>query len=152
MKNKLFLPLSFILVLIISSFYQVPQNQVPSTLPHIKFDDLTHDYGQIWQGADGKYSFKFKNTGKEPLIIQNVQSSCGCTVPKKPNQPILPGESAEITVAYDTHRIGFFQKTLTVVSNADNASVVLTIKGEVKAKPAEVAPVKEDNSFTPTAK
>ena len=153
MNYKLLLPVVLVIALIFSSFNHVCQNQEPNTKPHVQFDELVHDYGQILQGANGNYSFKFKNTGKEPLIIQNVQATCGCTIPKKPNQPILPGETSEITVTYDTHRLGFFQKNLTVISNADNANVVLTIKGEVKAKPAEVAPVKEDVSgFTPTAK
>ena len=120
--------------------------------PHINFEATSHDFGIIQQNGDGKFSFKFTNTGKEPLIIQNVRSSCGCTIAKKPSAPILPGESSEIDVKYDTRRIGRFHKNITITSNADNKSVVLYIKGEVKPKPKEEVPVKKVNKgFTPVA-
>lgn len=121
-----------------------------SNVPHINFEVVNHDYGVMMVGDNGNFSFKFKNTGGEPLIIQNVSSSCGCTVAKKPEAPIMPGATDEITVRYDTRRLGVFHKTVTITSNADNPSVVLTIKGEVKPKPQEVAPVKaEEKGFTP---
>lgn len=120
---------------------------------HIEFETTKHDFGTITVGADGNFSFKFKNTGLEPLIIQGVRSSCGCTIAKKPNAPILPGASDVIRVRYDTRRLGVFHKTITVTTNADNASVVLVIRGEVKPKPQEEAPVKpESKGFTPTSK
>lgn len=126
-------------------------NVITDQAPHIDFQATMHDFGVIEVGDDGNFSFKFNNTGGEPLIIQGVQSSCGCTVAKKPQAPIMPGEGDEIAVRYDTRRLGVFHKTITVTSNADNASVVLTIKGEVKPKPQEVAPVKpEQEGFTPT--
>ncbi|MCK5846573.1 MAG: DUF1573 domain-containing protein [Bacteroidales bacterium] len=122
------------------------------SLPHIKFDNTSFDFGKIQQNGDGNYSFKFENTGKEPLIIQNVRSSCGCTVAKRPTAPILPGESSEISVKYDTRRIGRFHKNITITSNADNKSVILHVKGEVIAKPKEEVPVKKVNKgFTPVA-
>jgi hypothetical protein len=124
-----------------------------SNSAHIQFETTKHDFGVITVGADGNFSFKFTNTGKEPLVIQGVRSSCGCTIAKKPNAPIMPGKSDEIKVRYDTRRIGVFHKTITVTSNADNATVVLTIRGEVKPKPKEEAPVKpESRGFTPTSK
>ncbi len=122
------------------------------SLPHIKFEKVVHDYGVVTQNGDGKFSFTFENTGKEPLIIQNVRSSCGCTVAKRPTEPILPGESASISVKYDTRRLGPFHKNITVTSNADNKTVVLKIKGEIKSKPKEEVPVKSVNKgFTPVA-
>ena len=127
-------------------------NDQDSNAPHMKFETTKHNFGTIYVGADGNFSFKFTNTGKEPLIIQGVRSSCGCTIAKKPNAPVIPGESSEIKVRYDTRRIGKFRKNITVTSNADNATVVLVIYGEVIQKPKEQAPVKEGNSFTPTAK
>ena len=120
--------------------------------PHIQFETVAHDFGVIQQSENGGYSFKFTNTGKEPLIIQNVRTSCGCTVASRPNAPILPGDSSEISVKYDTKRLGVFHKSITVTSNADNSSIVLTIKGEVKPKPKEEVPVKSVNEgFTPIA-
>ncbi len=122
------------------------------TKPHIQFDNTKHDFGTIVQNGNGSWEFKFKNTGKEPLIIQNVRSSCGCTIAQRPSKPILPGETASIKVRYDTRRLGVFHKTITVSSNADNASVVLEIRGEVKAKPKEEVPtVPVNKGFTPIA-
>ena len=97
----------------------------------IEFKDTTIDYGTIEKGADGVRVFEFTNTGDAPLIISNVKSSCGCTVPKKPDGPIAPGETGEIQVKYDTNRVMPIRKTITVTSNADTPTVALKIKGEV---------------------
>ena len=97
----------------------------------IEFESETIDYGTINKGADGVRVFKFKNTGNAPLIITNVKSSCGCTVPKKPEEPILPGDSGEIEVKYDTKRVMPIRKTITVTSNAERPTVALKIKGNV---------------------
>lgn len=101
----------------------------------IEFKSDTIDYGTIENGSDGVRVFEFTNTGTAPLVITNVKSSCGCTVPKKPTAPIKPGEKGEIEVKYDTKRTGFIRKTITVTSNATNIKngvSHLKIKGEVK--------------------
>ena len=113
--------------------------------PEISFDNVVHDYGTIMQGADGTCEFKFTNTGKEPLILSKPQSSCGCTVPTWPQEPILPGKSDVIKVTYNTNNIGTINKTVTVSSNAKTSRVVLSIKGTVTAKPAEQVPVKTND-------
>lgn len=99
----------------------------------IEFKAETLDYGLIEQGSDGVRVFEFTNTGSSPLIISKVSSSCGCTIPKKPEDPILPGDTGEIQVKYDTKRVGPIRKAITVISNADTPTKVLKIKGEVKA-------------------
>lgn len=99
----------------------------------IEFKTETVDYGEISKGDDGVRVFEFTNTGDAPLIISKVSSSCGCTIPKKPTAPILPGKSGEIEVKYDTNRVGPIRKAVTVISNADTPTKVLKIKGEVKA-------------------
>ena len=99
----------------------------------IEFKTETVDYGEITKGSDGVRVFEFKNTGDAPLIISKVSSSCGCTIPKKPEGPIMPGASGEIQVKYDTNRVGPIRKAITVISNADTPTKVLKIKGEVKA-------------------
>lgn len=96
-----------------------------------KFEAETIDYGKINKGAKGERIFVFKNTGTEPLIIKNIQSSCGCTIPKKPEKPIMPGENGEIKVSYDTNRVGGFSKSITIFSNATEATKVIRIKGIV---------------------
>ncbi len=99
----------------------------------IEFKSETVDYGEVAKGANGVRVFEFTNTGDAPLIISKVSSSCGCTIPKKPEGPILPGKTSEIQVKYDTNRVGPIRKAITVISNADTPTKVLKIKGEVKA-------------------
>ncbi|MGY8929712.1 MAG: DUF1573 domain-containing protein [Flavobacteriales bacterium] len=103
----------------------------------IKFTETIIDYGIIENGEDGNRTFVFKNTGNIPLVFTRIFSSCGCTIPKKPEKPVMPGESGEIQVSYDTKRTGIFQKAITVRSNAKTANVILRIKGEVLPEPEE---------------
>lgn len=102
--------------------------------PEIYFEKTVHDYGDIKKGSDGTCEFIFKNTGKQPLVLSNVLSSCGCTVPTWPKEPVLAGKSAVIKVVYDTKRIGIISKTITVTSNAKTSPVVLSIKGVIREK------------------
>ncbi|MCK0191361.1 DUF1573 domain-containing protein [Arenibacter sp. F20364] len=97
----------------------------------IKFKTETVDYGEVAKGSDGVRVFEFTNTGNAPLVISKVSSSCGCTIPKKPDAPILPGKTGEIQVKYDTNRVGPIAKAITVISNADTPTKVLKIKGKV---------------------
>jgi len=101
----------------------------------IEFKEEVIDYGTIEKGADGVRKFQFTNTGTEPLIISRVYSSCGCTIPKKPEDPILPGEDGEIEVKYDTKRVGPIRKTVSVYSNASKVPFPLKIKGTITAGP-----------------
>ncbi|WP_300436748.1 DUF1573 domain-containing protein [Christiangramia sp.] len=98
----------------------------------IEFKSETIDYGEIMKGSDGVRVFEFTNVGDAPLVIEDVKSSCGCTVPKKPEEPIMPGEKGEIEVKYDTKRVGPIRKTVTVYSNAEEPTKALKIKGLVK--------------------
>ena len=119
----------------------------------IKFDKTTHDYGTIEQRSNGACEFKFTNEGKVPLILTNVRSSCGCTVPTWPREPILPGQSKVIKVKYDTKRLGVINKTIHVYSNAVTPSVTLRIKGKVVAKSTSDAPLeKVSERATPVSK
>jgi len=95
------------------------------------FKTETIDYGTVNKNTDGNRSFTFKNTGTKPIIITSVKGSCGCTVATKPSKPIMPNETAEIGVKYDTKRVGPFSKTITVVSNASEKSKILRIKGNI---------------------
>ena len=100
--------------------------------PEIEFETTTIDYGVIQNGSDGERVFNFKNTGTANLIITNIRSSCGCTIPKKPESPIAPGEASKIIVSYDTKRIGPFKKTITVSTNQKNSpDIALKIEGTV---------------------
>lgn len=115
--------------------------------PVITFTKTQHDFGKINE-ADGRVTtiFEFKNEGMAPLVLSNVRASCGCTTPKWPREPIEPGQVGQITVTYNPNgRPGRFQKTITVTSNAAEATIRLYIKGEVipkSAKPVDNYPVK----------
>ena len=101
-------------------FAQQPANQAG---PVITFEKKSHDFGDIFQGDKVEETFKFANTGTEPLIITNVQVTCGCTVPKGgPRDPIMPGGKGELTIAFNSAgKMGKQNKVVTVISNAVNA-------------------------------
>jgi hypothetical protein len=96
------------------------------------FNETDHNFGVIDFKGNGTFEFIFKNTGKVPLIISNVQSSCGCTVPSWDKEPILTKKTGKIIVKYDTERIGPFIKSIKVFSNSKNSPVEIMIRGEVK--------------------
>ena len=108
--------------------------------PLISLDKTTHDYGTITQGGNGACEFTVTNTGSEPLIIYSCKGSCGCTVPKCPTEPVLPGETAKIKVKYDTNRLGKFTKSVTVTSNAGASVKTVKITGNVIATAPEQSP------------
>lgn len=106
-----------------------------SSKAKMTFESLNVDYGTIEQNADPMRIVKFTNTGTEPLIINNATSSCGCTVPKWPTEPIAPGQSASLEVRYATDRVGRISKSITVRTNAGDH--VLQVIGEVLPKKEE---------------
>jgi hypothetical protein len=102
----------------------------------LKFEKLEHDFGNVNEGPQATTEFKFKNISKEPITINNVQASCGCTVPSWTKEPILPGKSGTISAAYNTQgRPGGIHKTLDVQTSKGNKT--LTLKGNVNSAPAQ---------------
>ena len=119
-------------LLLVFSLFLALNTQAQTTGPAIKFTSQVVDYGEIERGSDGIRVFEFVNSGDQPLVISKVYSSCGCTIPKRPEAPIAPGEKGEIQVKYDTNRVGPIRKTITVNSNAESTPIVsLKIKGTV---------------------
>jgi hypothetical protein len=118
------------------------QPAAPSTTlkpENMDFKTDIHDFGTVQEGGDIEYDFVFKNTGKEPIILNAVTASCGCTAPSWSKDPVLPGKSNTIKAVYHTQgRIGPFNKAITVVSNA--GSKVITIKGTVEKAPETSVP------------
>ncbi len=105
----------------------------------------THDFGNLTDQKDAEYTFKFKNTGKTPLIITNASASCGCTVPEFPKEPIMPGKDGAIKVTFHTAgKSGPFTKTVFIQSNAaaDKERYEIYIKGNVTPSGQQVAPAK----------
>jgi len=121
--------------------------------PEIEFEKVVHDYGEVPYNGNGECEFRFTNTGNEPLLVQKPKSSCGCTIPSWPKEPILPGETEVIKVTYMTNRVGNINKTVTVTSNAiSNPTVVLRITGRVLEQPTEAMPEKKDDAGSPVNK
>lgn len=108
-----------------------PETSGPSTT--VSFATMTHDFGKVMQDSENTYRFKFTNTGKEPLVISNVQASCGCTAPNYPKHPIKPGESDEILVEYRPGKQeGQQNKTVTVTANTEPSQTILNITANVQ--------------------
>lgn len=108
----------------------------------IEFDETSFDFGEINDGDKVRHTFKFTNTGSEPLIISNCKGSCGCTVPECPKDPIAPGDGGEITVEYNSRGKSkgqpegkVDQKFVNVTANTEPAATRLTIKATVKGDP-----------------
>jgi len=137
LKNTLKSGLALMILLLVSSpiFAQENEEATPENVGVFEFESEVIDYGTIEQNADGNRVFKFKNAGDAPIVISAAKGSCGCTVPTFSKEPVMPGETGEIKVKYATNRIGKFTKSVTLTSNASEATKRLTIKGEV-LKPA----------------
>jgi Protein of unknown function (DUF1573) len=101
----------------------------------VQIIDSAYNFGKVTDGEKVEYSYRFKNTGTKPLVIVNASASCGCTVPQKPEKPVLPGETGFIKVVFDSKgRVGNAHKTITVISNADPEFPQLILTGDVVGK------------------
>lgn len=152
MKNLLLS--CYILTFSITLCFSQEDITINHNAPEIEFEQEVIDLGEFMQYDDpsSKCEFKFKNTGKEPLIISKCKGSCGCTVPECPKEPILPGESSVINVNYDEKRVGSFNKSITITSNAKNTTKILKIKGKIIAADKNTgAPVKKQSKLVPKA-
>jgi len=124
--------------------------QTPATTlkpENLNFKTEVHDFGTVEEGPAAEYEFAFTNTGKEPLILQNVHASCGCTTPSYSKEPVAPGKTGIVKASFNTvGRPGAFTKSITVATNA--GTKVLTIKGTVEKAPTSSVP--ENNSMIKT--
>lgn len=119
----------------------VPQATTQQPDPNagkFKFEEQIHDFGEVMEGPTAECDFEFRNVGKSPIIITEAHGSCGCTVPKWPQEPILPKRKGVIHVTYNTAgRVGPINKDVFITSNAEPKLMRLRIIGTVKAKPDE---------------
>ena len=98
------------------------------------YENNTVDYGNVNKGSNGKRIIKIQNVGDKPLIISNIKTSCGCTVPQWTTEPIAPGKKGEITVTYNTSNVGRFSRTITISSNDEKKpNLPVRIEGVVLA-------------------
>ena len=107
-------------------------------------NEETHEFGEVAQKSENTFTFVLTNTGDHPLIVEEAKASCGCTVPKKPEAPIPPGETGELEVTFKPKpsQKGPVTKTVTVTSNSDPRQKVLRIKATVQQDETEEAPAK----------
>ena len=101
----------------------------------IEFFESEHNFGNVFYPSENLYTFKFKNTGNEPLMIESATASCGCTVPNKPEEPILPGEVGELDVIFKPKQgqVGSpVTKRITVVANTEPKETYINIKAQVQ--------------------
>lgn len=101
----------------------------------VQIIDSSYDFGVITDGEKVSYNFRFKNSGTKPLVIVSASSSCGCTVPEKPEEPVLPGQIGFIKVVFDSKgKAGSTHKLVKIMSNADPAFPDLILTGQVLEK------------------
>ncbi|MCK5775595.1 MAG: DUF1573 domain-containing protein [Bacteroidales bacterium] len=145
-----------IISIIVFSFNVNAQEVKKNTNPNaavLRFEQKKYDYGTIYQNSYGEIKIGYTNTGKEPLIFARVKSSCGCTTPKWSRQPLMPGQSDTLKIIYDTKRLGAFNKSITISSNASVPKMILRIKGKVIPEASVIMPENNlDTEFSPTSK
>ena len=127
---------TMILLVLAVVFFNAAPNEtknLDSKVAIIKFKTEVIDYGTVEQNSDGTRIFTFTNEGDAPLLITKVKTSCGCTVPSYSKAPIMPGDSGELEIKYNTKKLGAFTKTVTVMSNAEGGNKILKIKGNIVA-------------------
>ena len=131
MKQFIFLSL----ILFVGTLFaqDQPVFEEPVNGAKITFAEASFDFGEITQGDIVEHVFKFENTGNQPLVISNVMTTCGCTAPSWPREPIAPGASSEILVKFNSRgKIGIQNKVITIVSNATNQREMIKIVTNVK--------------------
>ncbi len=113
-----------------------PEEKPEGPLPVIEFNSTDHDFGTVTEGQKVSYTYSVKNTGKAPLIIQNAQPSCGCTVPDWTKSPIPVGGTGFVKAEFDTHgKTGIQNKTITVTANTWPKTTMIKFKAMVTPKP-----------------
>ncbi|MCK8492315.1 MULTISPECIES: DUF1573 domain-containing protein [Spirosoma] len=100
----------------------------------LKFAKETHDFGKVEQGKPVTYVFEFKNSGTDPIVINDATASCGCTKPNWTREPVMPGKTGTVSATFNAAAAGPFNKSVTVTSNAEAGQTVLYLKGEVVAQ------------------
>jgi hypothetical protein len=134
MKNLILLASAFVLTLAVSA--QTKADDV------IKMNTEKYEFGKIKQGVPVTYTFEIKNISNQPVVVESTTASCGCTMPEKPEQPIMPGETGKIKVQYNAAAVAPFTKDITIKLAGVDAPKIVSITGEVLTTEAYEAYVK----------
>lgn len=129
MKRLISINILVVLLLFVYSFF--PAYGQKGKGPYIQFQSASHDFGNIKLHSKATFKFTFTNTGDEVLVLSDVKTTCGCTVPEWPKEPVLPAGKGTITISYEADETGAFSKTIKILSNASISMVELTISGNV---------------------
>jgi hypothetical protein len=157
--KKIFIPMAIALLASMTSMHaQAPatpatpaQAPVNPNGPSFKFEEEEFNFGKITQGESVSHDFKFKNVGKEPLVIADATATCGCTKPSFAKDPIKPSGNGVIAVTFNsTGKMGMQDKAITITSNSKDGVKVVHLKGEVMPKPAEAVAPADPSKATPT--
>ncbi|MCA8831029.1 DUF1573 domain-containing protein [Hymenobacter pini] len=144
MKKALFLALSLSVMGLAAqaqtAAVQPANAQTKVAGPQIQFEEMKYDFGTIRTGDVVEHTFKFKNVGTQPLIISNIQVSCGCTTPNWTNEPVMPGKSGTVTAKFNSAgKFGMQNKVLTVESNSAAGNAMVSLVGNVAEAGATVS-------------
>ena len=150
--KRFFSLLSLLTVVAFSSMAQVnlvTDEEIDPEAPVFEWVEEVHNFGDIPQGIPVTHQFTFTNAGKSPLIISNVQKTCGCTVTNWTKEPVLPGEKGFVEAQYNAARAGAFNKAITVQSNASTPNKKLYFKGTVTAEEQDSGAPEKKSMFAP---
>jgi hypothetical protein len=139
--KKVILPLAIALISVIGMHAQTTPTATPTPNPNgpsFKFEEEEFDFKKLEQGKSVSHDFKFKNVGKEPLLITDATATCGCTKPTFAKDPVKPGGTGVVSVTFNsTGKMGAQDKQITITSNAKEGTKIIHLKGDVEPKPAE---------------
>ena len=140
MKKALLLALSLTAAGFTAQAQTTPAVAAKAAGPAIIFEESKYDFGSVAQGGMVDHTFKFKNTGTQPLIISNIGASCGCTTPEYTKAPVMPGKTGSIAAHFNSAgKMGMQNKVLTIESNATPGPATVSLVGEVKEAGAAAA-------------
>jgi len=145
--KKITLSLVMTLFMVSFSFAQVAEEELSDFTTTMEFEEETFDFGTIVSGEKVSFFAEFKNTGDSPLVIKSAKGSCGCTIPQWPKEPIMPGETSQMLIEFNSKgKQGKTTKRVTITANTEPAQTFLTITGEIEKDETAIATEKEESS------
>lgn len=128
-KARIYITVLFCLS-ILPAFNILRENDA-NTNSSIQWTKTEHDFGKIKQNIAVSADFEFQNNSMIPLVIVSVEPQCGCTIADYPREPLKYGKKGVVSISFDAKNTGYFQKSVAVVTNAEQGTTTLIIKGEV---------------------
>ena len=147
LMKKITLSLVMALLMVSFSFAQVAEEDLSDLITTMEFEESTFDFGTIVSGEKVSFFAEFKNTGDSPLVIKSAKGSCGCTIPQWPKEPIMPGETSQMLIEFNSkNKQGLTTKRVTITANTEPAQTFLTVTGTIEKDEKAIATEKEESS------